>query len=238
MERTIFNDSLKKNNTVIFSELEEPVVLSKILFDILLKESGYSNLIGLYCFYYYTAKWQRTTQPKATIKYVAKGVGWGEDKVTMVKGRLKELGLIEDIVRRNAHGKITGCFIKLNFPSTSAGVLPVQAIYPGKYYKTNRRKILEKNLIPPSLKLVQEYCSQRKNNINPQNFISFYQSKGWMIGNNKMKDWHAAINTWEIKNKTGNNKFKPSFKHDDNGTKYWLRDDGYYYTQKGTMLIE
>ena len=50
---------------------------------------------------------------------------------------------------------------------------------------------------PPSFEQVSEYCTERSNGIDPQAFIDFYESKGWMIGKNKMKDWKAAIRTWE-----------------------------------------
>ena len=52
---------------------------------------------------------------------------------------------------------------------------------------------------PPSLEEVKAYCSERGNRIDPQTFIDFYESKGWMIGKNKMKDWKAAVRTWERK---------------------------------------
>jgi hypothetical protein len=50
---------------------------------------------------------------------------------------------------------------------------------------------------PPSLEEVQAYCSQRNNGINAEAFIDFYSAKGWLIGKNKMKDWKAAVRTWE-----------------------------------------
>jgi hypothetical protein len=53
--------------------------------------------------------------------------------------------------------------------------------------------------IPPTYEQVAEYCLSRGNGINPQRFIDFYQSKGWMVGKNKMKDWKAAVRTWESK---------------------------------------
>ena len=54
-----------------------------------------------------------------------------------------------------------------------------------------------KRFIPPTLEEVQAYCLERNNGIDAQTFIDFYESKGWMIGKNKMKDWKAAIRTWE-----------------------------------------
>jgi hypothetical protein len=54
-----------------------------------------------------------------------------------------------------------------------------------------------KNFIPPQQKEVFDYCQERKNGIDANKFINYYQAKGWMIGKNKMKDWKAAVRTWE-----------------------------------------
>jgi hypothetical protein len=55
---------------------------------------------------------------------------------------------------------------------------------------------------PPTLQEVQEYCKKRNNCINAQSFVDFYESKGWMIGKNKMKSWEAAVRTWECRSKS------------------------------------
>lgn len=55
----------------------------------------------------------------------------------------------------------------------------------------------ERRFTPPSLQEVTDYCNQRGNNVDPERFVNFYQSKNWMVGKNKMKDWKAAIITWE-----------------------------------------
>ena len=49
----------------------------------------------------------------------------------------------------------------------------------------------------PTLDEVKNYCILRKNNIDAEAFIAFYESKGWMVGSNKMKNWKQAIITWE-----------------------------------------
>ena len=54
---------------------------------------------------------------------------------------------------------------------------------------------------PPSIDEVSKYCKERKNRVSPQAFLDFYQSKDWMIGKNKMKDWRAAVRTWEQRDK-------------------------------------
>ena len=50
---------------------------------------------------------------------------------------------------------------------------------------------------PPTVEEVRAYCQERGNNIDPESFVAFYESKGWMIGKNKMKSWKSAITTWE-----------------------------------------
>ena len=50
---------------------------------------------------------------------------------------------------------------------------------------------------PPSLEEVESYCRERKNRVNPQYFYDYYQSNGWRVGKNPMKDWKAAVRSWE-----------------------------------------
>lgn len=54
--------------------------------------------------------------------------------------------------------------------------------------------------VPPTLEEVTAYCKERGKGVDPNKWYDFYQSKGWMIGKNKMKDWKAAVRTWEPKN--------------------------------------
>lgn len=50
---------------------------------------------------------------------------------------------------------------------------------------------------PPTVEEVAAYCRERGNNVNAQRFVDFYAAKGWKIGQNPMKDWKAAVRTWE-----------------------------------------
>ena len=50
---------------------------------------------------------------------------------------------------------------------------------------------------PPSFEEVSQYCLERGNGVDPKKWHDFYSAKGWMIGKNKMKDWKAAVRTWE-----------------------------------------
>ena len=60
--------------------------------------------------------------------------------------------------------------------------------------------IKEKRFKKPTLEEIQDYCKERNNNIDAQSFIDFYESKGWKVGNQSMKDWKACIRTWERRN--------------------------------------
>ena len=53
----------------------------------------------------------------------------------------------------------------------------------------------------PTPEEVQAYCDERKNGILGQQFCDFYSAKGWKIGKEPMKDWKAAVRTWEMRRK-------------------------------------
>jgi predicted phage replisome organizer len=52
----------------------------------------------------------------------------------------------------------------------------------------------------PTFDQVKEYCIERKNTVNADKWYAHYESNGWMVGKNKMKDWKAAVRTWEHNN--------------------------------------
>lgn len=54
-----------------------------------------------------------------------------------------------------------------------------------------------KRFTPPTVEEVAAYCRERNNRIDPQTFVDFYASKGWVVGKSKMKNWKAAVRTWE-----------------------------------------
>nr|DAF78121.1 MAG TPA: DnaD like replication protein [Caudoviricetes sp.] len=58
---------------------------------------------------------------------------------------------------------------------------------------TTKRKRFEK----PSISDIKQYCIERNNNVNPEQFFDYYESNGWKVGKNSMKDWKAAVRTWE-----------------------------------------
>lgn len=66
----------------------------------------------------------------------------------------------------------------------------------------------QKKFVPPTLEEVTIYCAQRGNSVDPERWHAYYTANGWMVGKNKMKDWKAAVRTWEKTSKPSGNPFK------------------------------
>jgi hypothetical protein len=70
----------------------------------------------------------------------------------------------------------------------------------GKNVKNGKKDIYSATQFnPPTIEDVKEYCLERNNDVDANKWHDFYSSKGWMVGKNKMKDWKAAVRTWEHK---------------------------------------
>lgn len=57
--------------------------------------------------------------------------------------------------------------------------------------------VAARRFTPPTVEDVAAYCRERGSNVDAQRFVDFYASKGWKVGNAGMKDWRAAVRTWE-----------------------------------------
>ena len=66
--------------------------------------------------------------------------------------------------------------------------------------KDNTKATEPKRFVRPSVEEVKEYCDERNNGIDANAFIDFYEARGWMAGKVHMKDWKAAVRTWEQRN--------------------------------------
>ncbi len=64
-----------------------------------------------------------------------------------------------------------------------------------------------KRFSPPTLDDVSAYIRERGSNVDAQRFLDFYTAKGWMVGKNRMKDWKAAVRTWEKRDSEQNKPF-------------------------------
>ena len=81
-----------------------------------------------------------------------------------------------------------------------------------------------KRFVPPSISEVAAYCRERKNMVDPEQFVSFYESVGWKVGSKPMKDWRAAVRTWERRRKSGAN-IKPNSFNDFSERNYYSAED-------------
>lgn len=70
--------------------------------------------------------------------------------------------------------------------------------------KEQNKQTKTKRFTKPTLEEVEQYCSERKNSIDAQTFIDYYESKGWLVGKTPMKDWKAAIRNWERRKENNN----------------------------------
>ena len=88
-----------------------------------------------------------------------------------------------------------------------------------------------KKFIKPTLEELKEYISTREIKIDAQKFLNHYDSVGWKVSNNPMKDWKACVRTWEGRNyNTTNNQQKPTGmpKPNYNDPNYYKDDGGFY----------
>jgi hypothetical protein len=92
----------------------------------------------------------------------------------------------------------------------------------------------ESRFCKPTALEVSEYCKERGNNVNPSAFIAFYDSKGWMIGKNKMKDWRGAVRTWEQRDKKPNRVQGNDVSPELQAKGVFRIENGKYYTEHGT----
>lgn len=68
------------------------------------------------------------------------------------------------------------------FPIVVSGVMP---------------KKPQKDFVPPTVAEVEARIAEKRYNVDAEEFVAFYASKGWMVGKNRMKDWRMALVTWQ-----------------------------------------
>lgn len=83
----------------------------------------------------------------------------------------------------------------------------------------------------PSVEEVRAYCNERNNNVDPERFVDFYASKGWKIGKETMKDWKAAVRTWEKREDSAPKTYNKE-------TKYRNEESNDYYNDWFNAVVE
>lgn len=92
-----------------------------------------------------------------------------------------------------------------------------------------KKEKIKKKFQKPTIEEIQQYCLEKKYNVDAQYFIDYYESNGWKVGRNPMKDWKATIRTWNQRNKKGT-VFKPK---KDTFEQREYEDLSYLYANKG-----
>ena len=139
-----------------------------------------------------------------SIMYLANRWGWSRKKTTDFLSLLEKDGMVS--VNATTHRTTITIVNYENFntfgtTNNTAGEQQESGKETAKKRQGNitNKDNKGKSFIPPTAEEVKAYCDERGNNVNPQAFVDFYGSKGWMVGSNKMKDWQAAVRTWERK---------------------------------------
>lgn len=144
---------------------------------------------------------------------IAAETGLTEDEVRTAISHLKRSGHITSrstnsytvfsFTDKENWGDIADCIpseIPSTFPNDSPAI-PQQIPSESPQIETRRlrdgEKESRKRFSPPSVDEVAAYCRERGNAVDAQQFCDFYAAKGWRVGAQPMKDWRAAVRTWE-----------------------------------------
>ena len=109
----------------------------------------------------------------------------------------------------NVHKSVISLLQRYNLEGYVKGLqtLPNTVQDKDKAIVKDKVKAKAKRFVKPSLNDLEHYCIERNNKVDVVKFFNYYESNGWKVGKNPMKDWRAAIRTWE-KNSTEQSKSK------------------------------
>jgi hypothetical protein len=146
------------------------------------------------------------TRFEGSLGYLARKTKATRDTARNALRKLMDEGLIErTIVNKNGvefhtyrvislgDGKIQGGMEKFN---EGGGKIQPNNIDNNIDINTKSNKA-SRIFTPPTLTEIEAYCNERGNAVDAERFFNYYESNGWMVGKNRMKDWKAAVRTWE-----------------------------------------
>lgn len=99
----------------------------------------------------------------------------------------------------NVHKSVIALLEKYNLEGYLKGSQRVQSTLNNKDKDKDIVKVKAKvkRFVKPTIEDIFNYCSERENNVDCRKFFDYYESNGWKVGKNPMKDWKASIRTWE-----------------------------------------
>lgn len=80
---------------------------------------------------------------------------------------------------------------------------PVEKEIEKETDKDKDKEKYKRRFTKPTLEEVEAYCLERNKGVDPQRWYDYYSSNGWKVGKNPMKDWKAAVRTWERSDSNG-----------------------------------
>ena len=99
----------------------------------------------------------------------------------------------------NVHKSVIALLDKYNLEGYVKGSQGVQSTLKDKDKDIVivKEKAKAKRFAKPTVDDIVDYCNERNNIVDAQKFYDYYSSNGWKVGKNPMKDWKAAVRTWE-----------------------------------------
>lgn len=127
---------------------------------------------------------------------VLKQVGLIDFKTNGVKATSYMLYFAQDTVQHTVQDTVQSIV-----QDTAQSASTLNKLDKTRLDKTIKEKIpsesKRKKFQKPTVEQIQAYCDERKNDVNPSLFYDYYEARGWVVGKSPMKDWKAAVRTWE-----------------------------------------
>lgn len=138
-----------------------------------------------------------------SIRYLSNRWCWSKDKTMHFLNDLESAGTIKKVsdtkrtvITITNYDKYQGlgtCERTQNGRETDTDRTQNGQTKEGKEGKRNISNIF----VPPSVSEVKAYCCEKGYTVDPNQFIDFYESKGWMVGKTEMRDWRASVRRWQ-----------------------------------------
>ena len=131
---------------------------------------------------------------KMAFSFIKEDIDINANKWEQTKSRRSEAGKLGGLAKAsNAKQSLANLAVNVN-ENVNVNVNDNNI---GHFSDEKAKPTPKKNFIKPSLKEIQDYCTERKNTVSAIKFYNFYESKGWKVGKSPMKNWKACVHTWE-----------------------------------------
>ena len=139
-------------------------------------------------------------------EYIAELLGVSVSWASKCLSRLLELGLVR-VVKFDGRKRYVESTIQfkadLNESSMQDGI-KVPHTDNNEYININNNSLYKKGssrFQKPTIEEIRQYCLEKGYNVDAEQFFNFYESKGWVVGKSPMKNWRAAVSTWNKREK-------------------------------------